>query len=81
MLIREACGQAIRSHRTSQQIGMRQLAGIAGISYSFLSEVERGKKEISSEKLEDLCVAMGVSVPALLQGCAKMIYQSTQRVG
>lgn len=61
MRYRVALGEVIREERLSQNLFQRDVSRMGVISLGFLSEVERGGKEISSELLE--CVAIGLGVP------------------
>ena len=65
-LLRRELGAALRRHRKSQQRTLRDVAGRAGVSLGYLSEVERGVKEASSELLASICGALGVPIPDLL---------------
>lgn len=60
MRYRIALGEVIREERLAQERTQRHLSGEATISLGYLSDVERGQKEISSELLE--CVAGGLGV-------------------
>jgi DNA-binding XRE family transcriptional regulator len=62
VLVREAIGQTLRSARTAQGRTLRDVARDARVSLGYLSEVERGQKEASSELLNAICVALGLSL-------------------
>jgi transcriptional regulator with XRE-family HTH domain len=64
--LREAIGQALRRVRTEQRRTLRDVAGSAGISVQYLSEVERGRKEASSEILEAVCGALSIRLVDLV---------------
>ena len=49
VLVREAVGLTLRAARTSQNRTLRDVARDARVSLGYLSEVERGQKEASSE--------------------------------
>jgi transcriptional regulator with XRE-family HTH domain len=51
---REALGEVIRERRLADGLQLRELASSAHISYSFLSEVERGLKEASSGVIDGI---------------------------
>jgi transcriptional regulator with XRE-family HTH domain len=55
---RRALGAVIRRRRESAAITLTQLADRAGVSPAFLSEVERGLKEISADRLSALARAL-----------------------
>jgi hypothetical protein len=66
MLLRHAIGAVLRRIRLQQGRTLREVAGTARVSVPYLSEVERGRKEASSEILAAVCRALGVSLRALL---------------
>jgi len=61
-LLREAVGHTLRDARTSQSRTLRDVAREARVSLGYLSEVERGQKEASSELLNAICMALGLSL-------------------
>lgn len=61
-------GDRIRLVRESKGLTQDQLAASAGISKSFVSEVENGKRNISAQNLLRIANAMGASVEYLLRG-------------
>lgn len=65
MLVREAVGQTLRAARTAQARTLRDVARDARVSLGYLSEVERGQKEASSELLNAICAALGLSLSGL----------------
>lgn len=76
-LLREALGGALRSYRTEQEITLRELAESARVSPGYLSELERGRKEVSSELLASVCHALEVSVAdVLIEAAGTMALQS-----
>ena len=62
VLVREAVGLILRTARTSQNRTLRDVAREARVSLGYLSEVERGQKEASSELLYAICSALGLSL-------------------
>ena len=56
----EAMGRAIKVVRTEQGIERRELAEKAGISYSYLAEIENGNKPPSSQVLLAIAEALGL---------------------
>ena len=58
MKLRAAVGEALRRRRQAQGRTLREVADAAGVSLTYLSEVERGRKEASSEVLEAVCAAL-----------------------
>lgn len=65
-LLREVYGRLLRGLRTRQGRTLAEVGARAGISVAYLSEVERGLKEPSSEVLEAVCVALGSSITGLV---------------
>jgi transcriptional regulator with XRE-family HTH domain len=66
VLLREAVGSSLRAARTEQSRTLRDVARQARVSLGYLSEVERGQKEASSELLNAICDALGLQLSALL---------------
>jgi transcriptional regulator with XRE-family HTH domain len=64
--LREALGDALRRRRQAQGRTLREVAAAAGVSLTYLSEVERGRKEASSEVLEAVCSALDLVLAELL---------------
>lgn len=71
MLLREAIGSGLRRARTARRRTLRDISRAARVSLGYLSEVERGRKEPSSELLAAICEALDVSVPDLLSAVAR----------
>lgn len=66
MLMREAVGYTIREMRTEQQLYGITVASLSNVSVAHLSDTERGQKEMSSELLERVASALGVTVGEIL---------------
>ncbi len=60
VLVRELLGEALREERTAQGRTLREISQQARVSLGYLSEIERGQKEASSELLGSICGALGV---------------------
>lgn len=69
-LWREALGGSLRSAREERGDRLVDVAERAGISPQYLSEIERGRKEPSSEMIAAVVGALGVSLDDLLIGIA-----------
>jgi transcriptional regulator with XRE-family HTH domain len=67
MLLRETVGEVLRRHRLEQDRTLREVSAAAAVSLGYLSEIERGKKEPSSELLAAVCAALRVPLPLLLR--------------
>ncbi|MET7961079.1 helix-turn-helix transcriptional regulator [Micromonospora zamorensis] len=65
-LLRRVIGGVLRRHRQRQGRTLREVAASADVSVPYLSEVERGRKEASSEVLAAICRALGISLADLL---------------
>lgn len=67
VLLRTLIGQALRRLRLRQGRTLREVADAAQVSMPYLSEVERGRKEASSEVLAAICRALGIRLSDLLE--------------
>lgn len=65
-LLREVIGDVLRGARTSQGRTLREVSDSARVSLGYLSEVERGRKEASSELLSAICGALEVPLSRVL---------------
>ena len=65
-LLRTQLGTTLRGHRLRQCRTLRDVSGAARVSLGYLSEVERGQKEASSELLASICDALDVELADLL---------------
>src|ERR1700739_1600639 len=62
-LWREGLGQQLRERRLDQGEPLAETAARAGLSPQYLSEIERGRKEPSSEMIAALAGALGITLP------------------
>lgn len=65
-LLRTALGDALRRTRLAQRRTLADVARHARVSMPYLSEVERGRKEASSEVLASICDALRIELADLL---------------
>jgi XRE family transcriptional regulator, stress-response regulator len=65
-LLREVIGDVLRRARTTQRRTLREVSDAARVSLGYLSEVERGRKEASSELLNSICDALDVPLSQVL---------------
>lgn len=65
-LLREAIGDSLRRARLAQNRTLREVSTSARVSLGYLSEVERGRKEASSELLAAICEALDVPLSRVL---------------
>lgn len=66
VLLREVIGDVLRRARTTQGRTLREVSNSARVSLGYLSEVERGRKEPSSELLGAICTALDVPMSRVL---------------
>ena len=66
VLMREAIGDSLRRARTARRRTLRDVSRKARVSLGYLSEVERGRKEASSELLAAICEALDIALHELL---------------
>ncbi|NJL27878.1 MAG: helix-turn-helix domain-containing protein [Thermoanaerobaculia bacterium] len=59
-------GLKLRRHRREKQLGLSELAERSGLSISYLSEIEKGKKYPKPEKILEIAAALGVSFDELV---------------
>lgn len=69
-LLRELIGGSLRRSRLSQGRTLADVAASAGVSMQHLSEVERGRKDPSSEVLAAIIGALGLRLPEVLAMCS-----------
>ncbi|MEO8814845.1 MAG: helix-turn-helix transcriptional regulator [Mycobacterium sp.] len=65
-LLRSAVGDVLRRTRTAQSRTLREVSDSARVSLGYLSEVERGRKEASSELLNAICAALRIPLSSVL---------------
>jgi len=65
-LLREVIGDVLRRARIDQGRTLREVSDAARVSLGYLSEVERGRKEASSELLSAICGALEVPLSRVL---------------
>ncbi len=70
-LLRTMIGVRLRRARTGQGRTLADVSRAARVSVPYLSEVERGRKEASSEVLAAICDALRVNLADLLAGVAQ----------
>jgi transcriptional regulator with XRE-family HTH domain len=73
MLLRQILGDVLRQHRMRQERTLREVSGAARVSLGYLSEVERGQKEASSELLAAICLALGVRLSDVLSDTSALL--------
>ena len=75
-LLRRVLGDTLRGRRLRQRRTLREVSGAARVSLGYLSEVERGQKEASSELLAAICAALDVKLSDLLREVSETMRRS-----
>jgi transcriptional regulator with XRE-family HTH domain len=79
VLLRQEIGDVLRDARRRQGRTLREVSSVARVSLGYLSEVERGQKEASSELLASICGALDVPLASVLHTVSRRVAQ-TERV-
>lgn len=66
VLLRKVIGDVLRARRLAQHRTLREVSTAANVSLGYLSEIERGHKEASSELLASICDALGTGLSDVL---------------
>jgi transcriptional regulator with XRE-family HTH domain len=66
VIFRRLLGEVLRAQRMRQGRTLRQVSGDARVSLGYISEIERGQKEASSELLASICAALDVPLSEIL---------------
>ena len=75
-LLRTHIGSTLRQARISQGRTLRDVAKAARVSLGYLSEVERGQKEASSELLNSICQALDLSLLTVISQVSNEIRET-----
>lgn len=67
VLVRRLIGDVLRRRRVDQGRTLREVSAAARVSLGYLSEVERGRKEASSELLAAICQALDLPMSEVLR--------------
>lgn len=70
IVLRDVLGAELRRRRIQQGRTLLDVSTSARVSLGYLSEVERGRKEVSSECLAAICGALGTPLSGLLASVA-----------
>lgn len=73
ILMRQVIGEELRRRRTEQSRTLRDVSRDAQVSLGYLSELERGQKEASSELLAAVCSALDTPLSTLLAGVSQEV--------
>jgi len=79
-LLRRVLGETLRGQRLRQQRTLREVSSAARVSLGYLSEVERGQKEASSELLSAICDALELRLSDVLGEVTDGMRRSEQGV-
>lgn len=73
IVLRRLLGDVLRQPRMRQGRTLRQVSGDARVSLGYISEIERGQKEASSEMLAALCGALDVPLSEVLREVSDLL--------
>jgi transcriptional regulator with XRE-family HTH domain len=73
VIFREELGAVLRTARLNQGRTLRDVADAACVSLGYLSELERGRKEASSEMLNSICEALNLQLWQVLLMVARKL--------
>ena len=71
--LRHIVGAVLRDERHSQERTLADVAAAAAVSLAYLSEVERGRKEISSDLLDAVGGALELPLVEILERCVERL--------
>ncbi|RRS02132.1 helix-turn-helix domain-containing protein [Glycomyces terrestris] len=81
VLLRELLGETLRRRRRAQKRTLRDVSKQANVSLGYLSEIERGHKEPSSELLASVCGALQVRLSEVLAEVSREVAQHERGEG
>lgn len=73
IILRHVIGPTLRGARKQRGWTLREVSSRAQVSLGYLSEVERGHKEPSSELLAAICMALGVRLSDVIEQVASQV--------
>ena len=76
VLLRQLLGDVLRRLRLRQGRTLREVSASARVSLGYLSEVERGQKEASSELLASICGALELPLSQVLSDVSSRMAES-----
>lgn len=71
--MRQFVGEVLRAHRLAQGLTLRDVSQKARVSLGYISEIERGQKEPSSELLAALAAALDVPLSKVLLDVSSLL--------
>ena len=73
VLFRRLLGDVLRDARMQRGLTLREVSAEARVSLGYISEIERGQKEASSELLASLCAALDVPLSDVLRDVSDLV--------
>ena len=73
VLFRRLLGDVLRAQRMRRGMTLREVSAEARVSLGYISEVERGQKEASSELLASLCSALDLPLSVVLREVSDLV--------
>jgi transcriptional regulator with XRE-family HTH domain len=73
VILRQEIGDVLRDTRRQQGRTLREISSLARVSLGYLSEVERGQKEASSELLASICGALEMPLSSVLREVSERV--------
>ncbi len=77
-LLRRELGDVLRERRRAQGRTLREISATAAVSLGYLSEIERGEKEASSELLASICGALQLPLSKVLSDVSSRMAESEE---
>lgn len=79
--LRDVIGEVLREERQRQERTLADVAEDAAVSLPYLSEIERGRKDVSSDVLRAVHDALGIELDDVLDRAARRLRAGTERGG
>ena len=73
VLFRRLLGEVLRDRRMQRGLTLREVSAEARVSLGYISEIERGQKEASSELLASLCHALDMPLSDVLRNVSHAV--------
>ncbi len=73
VLFRRFLGDVLRDVRMQRGLTLREVSAEARVSLGYISEIERGQKEASSELLASLCTALDIPLSDVLRDVSDLV--------
>ncbi|MXG90618.1 helix-turn-helix domain-containing protein [Nocardioides flavescens] len=73
VLFRRLLGDVLRAQRMRRGMTLREVSAEARVSLGYISEIERGQKEASSELLASLCAALDMPLSIVLREVSDLV--------